>query len=168
MRTGAVAACLLALVCAGNLDLRAEDRVVSGTLLQELDTWATLAIDDVVKSGKPLPEGVTKQDMKDQTIRSFQPFLMVTKEDEEKFARGEFDDGKNQRLMEAQIEAFKKAETKLPLFSAQSIAAYKKGELKGGKLELAVRMNMLPYVKVRDALQPDKPVQAESKESKEK
>lgn len=153
------------LVC---LQLCAEERVVSGTLLQELDTWATLAIEDVVKSGKPLPEGVTKEAMKDQTIRSFQPFLMVTKAEEEKFSRGEFDDEKNKRLMDAQIDAFKQADAKLPLFSAQSITSYKKGELKGGKLELAVRMNMLPYVKVRDALQPDKkPVQPESKELKD-
>lgn len=146
----------------------AEERIVSGTLLQELDTWATLAIEDVVKSGKPLPEGVTKEAMKDQTIRSFQPFLMVTKADEEKFSRGEFDDEKNKRLMEAQIDAFTKADAKLPLFSAQSISAYKKGELKGGKLELAVRMNMLPYVKVRDSLQPDKPVKPETDSKKEK
>jgi len=138
------------------VQLCAEDRVVSGTLLQELDTWATLAIEDVVKSGKPLPQGVTKEAMKDQTIRSFQPFLMVTKAEEEKFGRGEFDDEKNTRLMDAQIDAFKQAEVKLPLFSEQSIASYKKGELKGGKLELAVRMNMLPYVKVRDALQSGK------------
>jgi hypothetical protein len=156
---------VLALVLA--LGVRAEERVVSGTLLQEIDTWAALAIDDVVKAGKPLPQGVTKEAMKDQTIRSFQPFLMVTKAEEEKFARGEFDDEKNKRLMDAQIDAFKQADAKLPLFSEQSIASYKKGELKGGKLELAVRMNMLLYVKLRDSLQPDKkPVPPESKEPK--
>lgn len=149
MRTAAV--CVV-LAC---LQLGAEERIVSGTLLQELDNWAAMAIEEVVKSGKPLPEGVTKEAMKDQTIRSFQPFLMVSKTDEEKFSRGEFDDEKNKRLMDAQIEAFKKADVKLPLFSAQSITAYKKGELKGGKLELAVRMNMLPYVKIRDSLQPE-------------
>ncbi len=132
---------------------RAEDKIVSETLLKELQTLTNAMIDEKIKDGTPLPPNATAEQMKAQAVAQLKPFIMVTADEEARFKKGEFDDAGNKKRMDELVKLFADLNVELPKAAVMFIEEHKSGKLSGARLELAVRLNQAKADKVKQQME---------------
>lgn len=130
----------------------ATEKVVSNSLLKELEAIIDELIKDGVATGRNM-DGMTPEQLKEKLSEHFKPFITVSSVQEEKFQNGNFEDAINGEKMEAFIKQMYELKIDLPKPTQLFIKEFKQNQLKGARLEIAVRMNQMVIDKVRAALE---------------
>lgn len=130
---------------------RAEEKVVSDTLKRLL----ALELDDVFATslkGKTLPDGMTPEKMKAEVAAGFEKYITVTPAEEEKLKKSELDETVNRRRMEAQVSIIESLPVDRPAFTRKYVDEWHANSLKGLRLELALRLNLVYFQGIARAL----------------
>ena len=156
-----------ALQAAGKLvDLRSgegpEDTtaLIESTLLRaELFKLYDRVMAELKQADEPMPElaevEARRKLMLEQFVKKMPDFLMVTREQEEHYSDGKFDDQAAKERMERTTKLLEDFEAELPVMCVFIIKEFKAGKLSGGQLEIASRVMLAPVLAMIQSLQGD-------------
>ena len=102
-----------------------------------------MAVQEKERTGE-LPEGATRPEFiisRIQAVERNHPGIFaVTKEQEARFAAGNYDEEENRKAMKLRIRHFAEKETALPTMHVFLIKKFNEDKLRGAELEFAVRL----------------------------
>ncbi len=135
--------------------VKTPDKVVSETLRAEMGPIVDALLKEVPEEQKGnLPPGVKNFDeMKEFILKQFDPQILVSADEEKKFKLGVFDDAGNKARMDSYAKVFDQVKIDLPRPVIIFLAEHRKNELKGARLELAVRTSKMTVEKIKKALE---------------
>jgi len=118
-----------------------------------------------VKNGQPVPESWKKPSFLPRAIKELNReapnLLWVTREQEKKWAGGEFDQQGAKQRIDSTLKVLADFGAELPTPVQHAVTKYKAGELEGAQLELTVRLLSLPLRSLIRELGSDDPGQAD-------
>lgn len=83
----------------------------------------------------------------------FPGFLRVTREQEEDFSKGEFDDAGAKRRIEPMLKSLKDFGVQLPVLTEKIVKDYENGRLEGARLELAAHLIQASLAQVKSQIE---------------
>jgi len=130
------------------------DKIVSPTLRAEMGKIVEGIIKDVPEEQeKNLPPGVKDfSEMKEYILKTLDPQLQVTADEETAFAKGEFNDAENSVKMKEYVKTFVAIKIDLPPMTMIFIKEHQDKTLKGVRMELAVRTSEMVHAKIKAAM----------------